>query len=112
MTLKSQRHGQQLNPARVLRASSIDRRAWPVRARTSAARPEPRRAGARGARSSMVLDSKINADTPGDLFGYGIPADTFVGAVSDTGRSLSRVTRAPPPTSNNYAKPCSVASSS
>jgi len=34
----------------------------------------------------MVLDSKINADDTGRLVsGTGIPADTFVGAVSDTG---------------------------
>ena len=36
--------------------------------------------------SSMVIDSKINADDTGRLVsGTGIPADTFVGAVSDTG---------------------------
>jgi hypothetical protein len=56
--------------------------------------------------SSLVLDSKINADDTGRLVsGTGIPADTFVGAVSDTGPvslgSNSSVTSA----SNNYAKP-------
>ena len=56
--------------------------------------------------SSMVYDSKINADDTGRLVsGTGIPSDTFVGAVSDTGpvslASNSSVTTA----SNNYAKP-------
>jgi hypothetical protein len=56
--------------------------------------------------SSLVLDSKINADDTGRLVsGTGIPADTFVGAVSDTGPvslgSNSSVTSA----SNNFAKP-------
>jgi hypothetical protein len=61
--------------------------------------------------SSMVYDSKINADDTGRLVsgtspsGAVIPPDTFVGAVSDTGpvslASNSSVTTA----SNNYAKP-------
>lgn len=56
--------------------------------------------------SSMVYDSKINADDTGRLVsGTGIPADTFVGAVSDTGpvslASNASITSA----SNNYAKP-------
>ncbi len=56
--------------------------------------------------SSMVIDSKINADDTGRLVsGTGIPNDTFVGAVSDTGpvslASNASVTTA----SNNYAKP-------
>ena len=54
----------------------------------------------------MVIDSKINADDTGRLVsGTGIPNDTFVGAVSDTGpvslASNASVTTA----SNNYAKP-------
>ncbi len=56
--------------------------------------------------SSLVYDSKINADDTGRMVaGPGIPLDTFVGAVSDTGPvslgSNSSVTTA----SNNYAKP-------
>jgi hypothetical protein len=56
--------------------------------------------------SSMAYDSKINADDTGRLVsGVGIPTDTFVGAVSDTGpvslASNASVTSA----SNNYAKP-------
>ena len=61
--------------------------------------------------SSMVTDSKINADDTGRLVsgtdsnGNTIPPDTFVGAVSDTGPislgSNASVTTA----SNNYAKP-------
>jgi hypothetical protein len=56
--------------------------------------------------SSMVIDSKINADDTGRLVsGTGIPNDTFVGVVSDTGpvslASNASVTTA----SNNYAKP-------
>ena len=61
--------------------------------------------------SSMVTDSKINADDTGrlvsgtDSAGNTIPPDTFVGAVSDVGpialSSNASVTTA----SNNYAKP-------
>ncbi|HEY1651778.1 MAG TPA: hypothetical protein VGG09_07835, partial [Acidimicrobiales bacterium] len=61
--------------------------------------------------SSLVTDSKINADDTGrlvsgtDANGDTIPPDTFVGAVSDTGpislSSNASVTTA----SNNYAKP-------
>jgi hypothetical protein len=56
--------------------------------------------------SSLAYDSKINADDTGRLVsGTGIPPDTFVGAVSDTGPvslgSNASVTTA----SNNYAKP-------
>ena len=56
--------------------------------------------------SSMVLDSKINADDTGRLVsGTGIPTDTFVGAVSDTG-PISLLSNASTSTaSNNYAKP-------
>ena len=56
--------------------------------------------------SSMVLDSKINADDTGRLVsGTGIPADSFVGAVSDTG-PISLANNASTTTaSNNYAKP-------
>jgi hypothetical protein len=56
--------------------------------------------------SSLVYDAKINADDTGRLVsGPGIPPDTFVGEVSDTGpvslASNSSVTTS----SNNYAKP-------
>ncbi|MGA7834672.1 MAG: hypothetical protein WCA31_05640, partial [Acidimicrobiales bacterium] len=56
--------------------------------------------------SSLAYDSKINADDTGRLVsGTGIPNDTFVGAVSDTGpvslTSNSSISTA----SNNYAKP-------
>ena len=61
--------------------------------------------------SSMVTDSKINADDTGrlvsgtDSAGNTIPPDTFVGAVSDVGpialSSNASITTA----SNNYAKP-------
>ena len=56
--------------------------------------------------SSMVYDSKINADDTGRLVsGAGIPNDTFVGAVSDTGPvSLGSNSSITTP-SNNYAKP-------
>ena len=56
--------------------------------------------------SSMVLDSKINADDTGRLVsGTGIPADTFVGAVSDTGPVALSSNASTTTASNNYAKP-------
>ncbi len=54
----------------------------------------------------MVLDSKINADDTGRLVsGPGIPADTFVGAVSDTGPVSLGANSSVNTASNNYAKP-------
>jgi len=54
----------------------------------------------------MVLDSKINADDTGRLVsGTGIPADTFVGAVSDTGPISLLGNASTTGASNNYAKP-------
>ncbi|MGD0691199.1 MAG: phosphoesterase [Acidimicrobiales bacterium] len=56
--------------------------------------------------SSMVLDSKINADDTGRLVsGTGIPADSFVGAVSDTGPISLANNASTTSASNNYAKP-------
>ena len=52
--------------------------------------------------SSLVNDARINADDTGRLvsgtdgFGNTIPADTFVGAVSDTGPVSLGPTPAPP----------------
>jgi hypothetical protein len=56
--------------------------------------------------SSLVTDSKINADDTGRLVsGTGIPADTFVGAVSDTGPYALSANASNTTASNNYAKP-------
>jgi hypothetical protein len=56
--------------------------------------------------SSMVYDSKINADDTGRLVsGTGIPNDTFVGAVSDTGPVSLASNASATTASNNYAKP-------
>ncbi len=56
--------------------------------------------------SSMVYDSKINADDTGRLVsGSGIPNDTFVGAVSDTGPVSLAANASTSTASNNYAKP-------
>jgi len=57
--------------------------------------------------SSMIIDPLINADDTGRLVsGPGIPADTFVGAVSDTGSiSLSQNSSINKTWSNNFAKP-------
>jgi hypothetical protein len=56
--------------------------------------------------SSMVIDSKINADDTGRLVsGTGIPNDTFVGAVSDTGPVSLSSNASTTTASNNYAKP-------
>jgi hypothetical protein len=56
--------------------------------------------------SSLVTDSKINADDTGRLVsGTGIPADTFVGAVSDTGPYALSANASTSTASNNYAKP-------
>jgi hypothetical protein len=56
--------------------------------------------------SSLAYDSKINADDTGRLVsGTGIPADTFVGAVSDTGPVSLSSSAAVTGASNNYAKP-------
>jgi hypothetical protein len=56
--------------------------------------------------SSMVLDSKINADDTGRLVsGTGIPNDSFVGAVSDTGPVSLSANASNTTASNNYAKP-------
>jgi len=61
--------------------------------------------------SSMVTDSKINADDTGRLvsgtdgFGNSIPPDTFVGAVSDTGPIPLQFNASTSTASNNYAKP-------
>ena len=61
--------------------------------------------------SSLVIDSKINADDTGrlvsgtDAAGDKIPADTFVGAVSDTGPIYLSQNASTATASNNYAKP-------
>jgi hypothetical protein len=61
--------------------------------------------------SSMVTDSKINADDTGrlvsgtDANGNAIPPDTFVGAVSDTGPVALGQNASTSGASNNYAKP-------
>ena len=61
--------------------------------------------------SSMVTDSKINADDTGrlvsgtDANGNTIPPDTFVGAVSDTGPIALSANASTTTASNNYAKP-------
>ena len=61
--------------------------------------------------SSMVIDAKINADDTGrlvsgtDAAGDTIPADTFVGAVSDTGPVSLGANASVTSASNNYAKP-------
>jgi hypothetical protein len=61
--------------------------------------------------SSMVTDSKINADDTGrlvsgtDADGDTIPPDTFVGAVSDIGPLDLSANASTTTASNNYAKP-------
>jgi hypothetical protein len=60
--------------------------------------------------SSMVIDSKINADDTGRLVsgtgtGTVIPPDTFVGEVSDTGPVSLSSNATNTTASNNYAKP-------
>jgi len=56
--------------------------------------------------SSLVYDSKINADDTGRLVsGTGIPNDTFVGAVSDTGPVSLTANASATGAANNYAKP-------
>jgi len=56
--------------------------------------------------SSLAIDPKINADDTGRLVsGTGIPADTFVGAVSDTGPYALSANASTTTASNNYAKP-------
>jgi hypothetical protein len=61
--------------------------------------------------SSMVTDSKINADDTGRLVsgtdnsGNTIPPDTFVGAVSDVGPIALSGDASTTTASNNYAKP-------
>ncbi len=61
--------------------------------------------------SSMVTDSKINADDTGrlvsgtDANGNTIPPDTFVGAVSDTGPVALSGNASNTTASNNFAKP-------
>ncbi len=56
--------------------------------------------------SSMVFDSKINADDTGRLVsGTSIPPDTFVGAVSDSGPIALGSNASATTASNNYAKP-------
>jgi hypothetical protein len=61
--------------------------------------------------SSLVTDSKINADDTGrlvsgtDANGNTIPPDTFVGAVSDTGPVALAGNASTTTASNNYAKP-------
>ncbi len=61
--------------------------------------------------SSMVTDSKINADDTGRLIsgtdanGNTIPPDTFVGAVSDVGPIALSGNASNTSASNNYAKP-------
>ena len=56
--------------------------------------------------SSLATDSKINADDTGRLVsGTGIPADTFVGAVSDTGPVSLTQNASASVASNNFAKP-------
>ena len=63
------------------------------------------------ANSSMVTDSKINADDTGRLvsgtdgFGNSIPPDTFVGGVSDIGPLDLTANASTTTASNNYAKP-------
>ena len=63
------------------------------------------------ANSSMVTDSKINADDTGrlvsgtDANGNTIPPDTFVGAVSDIGPLALSGNASNTSASNNYAKP-------
>jgi hypothetical protein len=63
------------------------------------------------ANSSMVTDSKINAQDTGrlvsgtDANGNTIPPDTFVGAVSDTGPIALSGNTTNNSASNNYAKP-------
>ena len=63
------------------------------------------------ANSSMVTDSKINADDTGrlvsgtDANGNTIPPDTFVGAVSDAGPIALSGNASTTTASNNYAKP-------
>ncbi len=63
------------------------------------------------AKSSLVGDSKINADDTGrlvsgtDATGDTIPADTFVGAVSDTGPIALSGNASTTTASNNFAKP-------
>jgi hypothetical protein len=64
-----------------------------------------------GTGSSMVADSKINADDTGrlvsgtDSAGHTIPADTFVGAVSDIGPLALSGNASNNSASNNFAKP-------
>ena len=64
-----------------------------------------------GAGSSMVIDSKINAQDTGRLVsgtdgaGNTIPPDTFVGAVSDTGPYSLQSNASTTGASNNFAKP-------
>ena len=56
--------------------------------------------------SSLVYDAKINADDTGRLVsGAGIPNDTFVGSVSDTGPVSLTQNASTTGASNNYAKP-------
>jgi hypothetical protein len=61
--------------------------------------------------SSMVADSKINADDTGrlvsgtDAAGDTIPPDTFVGAVSDIGPLALSANASTTTASNNFAKP-------
>jgi hypothetical protein len=61
--------------------------------------------------SSMVTDSKINAQDTGrlvsgtDANGNTIPPDTFIGAVSDTGPIALSGNASTTTASNNYAKP-------
>ena len=63
------------------------------------------------ANSSLVTDSKINADDTGrlvsgtDANGNTIPPDTFVGAVSDTGPIALSGNASTTTASNNFAKP-------
>jgi hypothetical protein len=63
------------------------------------------------ANSSMVADSKINADDTGrlvsgtDSAGNTIPPDTFVGAVSDIGPLALSANASTTTASNNFAKP-------
>lgn len=64
-----------------------------------------------GTNSSLVADSKINADDTGrlvsgtDAAGDTIPPDTFVGAVSDTGPIALSGNASTTTASNNFAKP-------
>ena len=61
--------------------------------------------------SSLVTDSKINAQDTGRLVsgtdgsGNAIPPDTFVGAVSDTGPYTLLGNASASGASNNFAKP-------